>query len=255
MQQILLELLRGHDPADLVLFAMPLIFIPLASLRLRLRRRRAGGSTGEFPRRQIYLRNLVLQALLIGGIAWMWLLRGRPFAALGLDMPLTGAGALGLIAAAAITLSGLVALLYGLAKRPTRIRLLERHRATLMAPRTRAELLLFVPVAVTAGLFEELLYRGFLFWFLVPSFGLAAAITASALLFGLGHIYLGLRGMLATGTVGLTLAVLYAASGSLWWIMALHAAVDLHYFVTGVAFTWPGRGTASGPGVVNATIL
>jgi membrane protease YdiL (CAAX protease family) len=90
------------------------------------------------------------------------------------------------------------------------------------------ELAVFVPVAITAGVWEELLYRGFLIWFLAPTTGLAGAVLISSAIFGLGHAYQGWRGVLTTALVGLIFAVLYVASGSLWWLMLAHAIVDIY---------------------------
>lgn len=86
----------------------------------------------------------------------------------------------------------------------------------------------FVPVALTAGICEETLYRGFLtfaFLQLVPS--MPTALALSTIAFGIGHLYQGPRGVLATALLGAFLAALYWVSGSLWPGIALHAAVDV----------------------------
>ena len=97
-----------------------------------------------------------------------------------------------------------------------------------ITPRTRNELLLFVLVAITAGVWEELLYRGFFIWFLVPVTGVIGAVAISSLIFGIGHIYQGRYGVVNTGLVGLAFAILYLLSQSLWWLMAAHAVVDIY---------------------------
>ena len=96
-----------------------------------------------------------------------------------------------------------------------------------ITPRTRSELAVFLGVAVTAGVWEELLYRGFLMWFLLPA-GVAAAVIGSSLIFGLGHAYQGGRGILVTAAVGLVFAIAYALTTSLWWLMLAHALVDIY---------------------------
>ena len=82
--------------------------------------------------------------------------------------------------------------------------------------------------AQVAGIWEELLFRGFLIWFLAPYAGVVGAVAISTLAFGLGHAYQGWRGIPRTGVIGLILAAAYVAGGSLWWVMAAHALLDLY---------------------------
>ena len=86
---------------------------------------------------------------------------------------------------------------------------------------------LFRGVSVTAGVCEEILFRGFLIWYLATFFGLTVAVFASSAVFGLGHAYQGAGGILKTGVIGLVMAGLYVLSGSLWPPVALHAATDV----------------------------
>ena len=97
-----------------------------------------------------------------------------------------------------------------------------------LLPRTRTELRWFTAVAVTAGICEELLYRGYLTWYLERLVGLPAAIVLGAALFGMAHAYQGTRGILQTGLVGLGLGIVYVLSGSLWIPMLLHGFIDIN---------------------------
>jgi membrane protease YdiL (CAAX protease family) len=96
-----------------------------------------------------------------------------------------------------------------------------------LLPHRGREMRRFRSVAITAGICEELLFRGFLIWYLAVFLGLAGAIVGSALIFGLGHAYQGTAGILKTGVIGLVMAGLYVLSGSLLPPMLLHAATDL----------------------------
>ena len=97
-----------------------------------------------------------------------------------------------------------------------------------ITPRSRREFIVFLLVAITAGVWEELLYRGFLLWFLVPYVGLIAALVLSSLIFGVGHVYQGWRGIPRTAAIGLIFAIAYAWSGSLWWVMLAHTILDIY---------------------------
>jgi membrane protease YdiL (CAAX protease family) len=97
-------------------------------------------------------------------------------------------------------------------------------------PTDAKELFLFHLVSVTAGVCEELLYRGFLVWYIAEGLGLGlvVGVALSSLLFGLAHLYQGRKGIVQTGIVGLIFALLYVATGSLWAPMLLHALVDMN---------------------------
>lgn len=99
-----------------------------------------------------------------------------------------------------------------------------------MFPRTRQERTLWFLLSLTAGFCEELLYRGFLPAYLVhifPGVPFFVAIVIAAALFGLGHIYQKLTGVLGTGVIGLLFGLLYFFTGSLYLSMVLHALFDM----------------------------
>ena len=84
---------------------------------------------------------------------------------------------------------------------------------------------------LTAGLGEELLFRGFLLDRLMRLRGMRGrkwpAAIIQAAIFGLPHLYQGWGGVLVTASVGLFLAWLrFANRGNLWACILAHAAVD-----------------------------
>jgi len=102
-----------------------------------------------------------------------------------------------------------------------------------LLPRTSAERRLAVAVSMTAGICEEVLYRGLLIALAVDLLDLsvsAAAIVAVAV-FAVAHVYQGAGGMLATGLLGAVLAALYVATGSLLLPIIVHAVLDLRGLV------------------------
>ena len=100
-------------------------------------------------------------------------------------------------------------------------------------PQSAVELLPYLALAVTAGLCEEFLYRGFAMAALARA-GLGAwlVVLASSLLFGLAHSYQGKGGMVMTFVVGLVLGVSRLTYNSLVPAIVWHGAVDV---VAGVA--------------------
>ena len=82
-------------------------------------------------------------------------------------------------------------------------------------------LLAVLGIGVSAGLGEEMLFRGFLFNILKRRFGLAAGLVVSGLLFAAPHTYV--LGLLPVFLMGLVLAWIYHNSGSLWVPVIVHA--------------------------------
>lgn len=85
-------------------------------------------------------------------------------------------------------------------------------------------------LSVTAGITEEITYRGLLtlvVMTLAPTLPMTGLVAVLAVLFGVAHWYQGRSGMVVTGLAGAGLAVLYLATGSLLVPMVLHVLMDL----------------------------
>lgn len=91
----------------------------------------------------------------------------------------------------------------------------------------------FAIVSLSAGICEELLYRGFLLGFLAGRMeggvhlGLTAAWLLSSLAFGTAHLYQNLPGILSSTVAGLALGLAAILTGGLAVPMVLHALLDL----------------------------
>jgi membrane protease YdiL (CAAX protease family) len=99
-------------------------------------------------------------------------------------------------------------------------------------PQTAVEKVAFGALAVTAGLSEEFIYRGFVFALFLRAaggsgFAVILAIAASSIWFALAHCYQGRRGVLTTFVVGTLFAGVRIWSGNLAPAILGHAGVDL----------------------------
>jgi membrane protease YdiL (CAAX protease family) len=112
-------------------------------------------------------------------------------------------------------------------------------------PQSAVELPPYFALAITAGLCEEFLYRGFAMAALSRA-GLSAwlVILVSSILFGLAHSYQGRGGIVMTFIVGLALGASRLAYNSLVPAVFWHSAVDIvagvagrHYLKRGAAGT------------------
>lgn len=84
-------------------------------------------------------------------------------------------------------------------------------------------------VSWTAGITEEIIYRGFLIFVLIelfPSFSMWPVLILSSLLFGLAHTYQGFLNVIKTFLFGLFFAILYIGLDSIIPLMILHFLID-----------------------------
>jgi uncharacterized protein len=114
---------------------------------------------------------------------------------------------------------------------------LMRQIAEHLLPRKSVEFAPYCALAVTAGVCEEFLYRGFAMAALSRA-GLATwmVVVLTSILFGLAHAYQGRGGMIGTGLLGLVFAVSRRFFSSLGPVMVWHTAVDVIAGVAGPRF-------------------
>lgn len=96
-----------------------------------------------------------------------------------------------------------------------------------LLPRTRGERSGFAALSITAGICEELLFRGFLLWYATVWTGPVGGFLISSALFGLMHIYLGVEQVPRTAFAGTYFYVIAMTTGSLLPAMLCHAITDL----------------------------
>src|SRR5262245_12275762 len=179
-------------------------------------------------RSRAYARMLVEEWALAAAVLALTLWRARPLATLGLGMP--AGWRLWLGVALPVVYSFLV-VMQGrtLRARPQTLAKLRGKLAPLraLAPHTAAEFRLFVPPSLTAGICEELLFRGYLVWVLQAWIGLGPAALVSMVAFGLAHAYQGRKFAVRAFFTGVGMGLLALITGSILPGMALHALIDL----------------------------
>ncbi|HEY1486540.1 MAG TPA: CPBP family intramembrane glutamic endopeptidase, partial [Micromonosporaceae bacterium] len=102
----------------------------------------------------------------------------------------------------------------------------------MLIPQSRTERQWAYAVAATAGITEEVLFRGLILnagiWAGLP---IVAALLVSSVLFGATHIYQGTMGVILTTAFGLLLGWFYLATLSLLMPVVLHILLDLRGLV------------------------
>ncbi|MFI5370885.1 MAG: CPBP family intramembrane glutamic endopeptidase, partial [Candidatus Eisenbacteria bacterium] len=200
---------------DLGLVALFALLWPLYAWRVEYPRLLAALARGEEAARGRACRRTILQQwpLAIMAVA-LWLGAGRPVTAIGLGLPHPWRVAAGLLVAAALV-AALAAQRRAVRARPE---LLGRVRAQLgragaLVPRTARERRWWVPLSITAGVCEEILFRGYLAALLATWIGGIPAALAASVIFGFAHLYLGRTGAIRAGIVGGVMAVFVGLTG------------------------------------------
>mgnify|MGYP002386528508 CR=1 FL=1 len=163
---------------------------------------------------------------------------GRGAEAVGLGVPGGHAFWIGaiVVVALAIALGLQVAVVRSSAEARAQARKQFRGVPALMVPRDERERRMWAGLSLTAGCCEEVLYRGFLMWYLMTWLPKEAAVLASAVVFGVAHLYLGWGvGVLRATVVGVVFGVAYLLTGTLWVPISVHAIVDVTSGLTGSA--------------------
>ena len=214
------------DHLFVLLIAVIYPLIGLRSFRRLLRRLEAGET---IDRTALYSTTAAGHWGLFAVALLLWWQTGRAWPELGISFELTPAFWL----AVALTAAGIGLLLWQLyAIRNASADKIGQLRSSvgdvsIILPRNGNELGRFNILAVTAGIVEEALWRGYLFWYLGFFMPLWAAAVVSTVAFALAHAYQGAANVPKIAIVGAIFAILYMLSGSLWLPMIMHAAVDL----------------------------
>jgi membrane protease YdiL (CAAX protease family) len=168
---------------------------------------------------------LMAIALLAG-----WFALGRGGAALGL-VPRGGALAWAGYGLSALVCAGLVIQAWSVLRNPESLTSMRDKFGTVrfLLPHTPRERRTFAAVSVTAGVCEELIFRGYLIAYLMAVLGTPFWVAAllSSVVFGFAHAYQGPLGIPRTAAVGGLFALLYGLTGALWAPMVVHAVMDI----------------------------
>jgi len=202
---------------DMILAFLLLIVLPARALW------RSQTRSSDTPRSRKYTVTILMVAGLLTILCIDWWIAGRSADALGLGLPTTTPALVGLGVSA-----GLLALFRFLIwyKREAPAPEAERAARQLL-PQTASEIRMFVAFSLAVGLGWEVLYRGFLLFYLPLHVGLVAAVIISAIAYGVGHGFKNLGQFAGSIVAALAFAIGYALTASLWWLAILHVGLPL----------------------------
>lgn len=185
-----------------------------------------GRRTDPDNRVTFYLRSGVMSVAFLLLLACDWWLTGRSLTILGLDVPVSTEGIIGLIIAIVLIVAQITASWFESRKvrsNPEMAAKVRRASGNIL-PRNKRELGMWLVLSVLFGCGWELLYRGFLLYFLTPLIGVVGAICLAALAYGAGHGYKTRGQFIGSIAMAFAFTIAYALTRSLWWLMLLHTA-------------------------------
>lgn len=215
-------------PFDLFLGFVLIVGLPLWAMRRFRGLRSAVAREVPGARVRAYRTVLLVQWPLVALVLVHWLLLGRDLTHIGfaLRTHTPTLGALLIAAAGTVMLLLQLRMVRASDERMVQARV-EIGELGVLLPHTPEESRWFGAVAVTAGVCEEILYRGYLPWLFLAFTTHGPAVALSVLVFGLGHSYQGIGGVIKTTFLGAILALMTVLSGSLLPAILLHTAIDL----------------------------
>ena len=178
---------------------------------------------------RLYLQTLLLEWVFLAALALAWFTLSRPVADLGLVTP-AGVGFWGGAALLVLAIPYLIYAWHRVKRGSDDDRAKQAQSLgdlVHLLPNNRNDFRHFIAVSITAGVVEEIVYRGFVLWYLALYMPLWGAVIASSIAFGLGHSYQGATGALRCGLIGLVFAVFYVITGSIWLPIIAHATFDI----------------------------
>lgn len=186
-----------------------------------LRNSNSGKPPRSLTRR--YLGTIAEIAALLAGLGLIVYLHDVGPADLGLAWPSPPAGQVGLVIAAVLIIGFLGSVLFLNPKRGSA----REQDAMSRLPQGRDETLAYLAFTPFAGFGWEILYRGFLLWWLMPLVGIVGAVAIASVAYGLAHGWNSRAEGLGSILSAFLFTIGYAVTGSLWWLIAVHSALPL----------------------------
>lgn len=179
------------------------------------------------PKLARYRTTIVKAASLLGFLLLTAYTSGMSASDLGLGFDLQTPGLIG-FAISTVVCSGLIISTL-LAKAPAPGA--QANDTDIFKPEGPVELTHFIFLVLLIGFAWEVLYRGFLLWWLVPMVGTILAVILAGLSYGLAHGWEDSRKGVASIISALLFSTAFALTGSLWWLILIHVTLPIVGFL------------------------
>jgi len=206
--------------------------------RRRMRQLIKLASTSRLERLSIYASTIALQWVAAVVILWRTASRDIRPTQLGLAVSRPELTWTVTVALSILIVANQIVSLRRITTRPEELRGLISHLALKVFPQDTVESLVFLALVSTVAVCEELIYRGFVQYVFQSWAGgtVIVGIAASALFFGLAHLYQDKRGTASTVVIGAIFSAIRTWTDSLVPSAVAHFLADLV-----VGFSAPAR--------------
>ena len=215
-------------PADWAVLAFLAVFVPVWGWfdHRSFLRRESVADTDILSAE--YMKTMAFHGVIAASVLVTWFVLGRDWKQLGFTDPnLAGHFRIGSFIAAALLIGMVLNLLGGLVSgKGDAARLKAYGKLAPFLPKTARQHRWGMALSVSAGIAEEIAYRGFVMWMLAFFMPVYAVIAVQAVVFGMAHAYQGWGGAVGTAILGAVIGLVYWATGSLVLPILLHVLVD-----------------------------
>ena len=181
---------------------------------------------------------LWLPTIIIGAV-WWWL--GRDFSHLGFPWPIPKISdeLLGLyVLFVFLYTTDVVSELRNDAKRKKTLEHWKKH--TPFLPANAYEFQHFMIVCISAGVCEEVIFRGYFMTYFLSVLGTSTpaqilVVLIPAIIFAFAHLYQGWKVVFKIVFMAILFGLIFLLSGSIWWLIILHFLID---FIGGALGWW-----------------
>lgn len=187
----------------------------------------------EYTRKKLYLSNSLMLGLAGSTVILVWLFKQRALNSLGFKLPELKDQYWTVVFLILVFVVGYAIDLYFSAKKMNALKENENwfERSSFLPEKTK-ELPAYIILCLSAGIFEEIIYRGFMVTYFLPMDGVAdeipwMAIFAPSVLFSLAHTYQGWTAVIKIFIFSLLLGVIFILTKSIYPTMVLHFLIDL----------------------------
>jgi membrane protease YdiL (CAAX protease family) len=186
----------------------------------------------EYTRKKLYLSNSLMLALAGSIILILWRFKQRNFIDLGFKTPDLANQYITVFLLIGVFIVGyLIDLLISARK----IKDLQQEEnwfeKSSFLPEKNKELPAYILLCLSAGIFEEIIYRGFMVTYFLPTHGSEnipwVALFAPSVLFSLAHTYQGWIAVIKIFIFSLLLGSIFIVTKSIYPTMILHFLIDL----------------------------
>jgi membrane protease YdiL (CAAX protease family) len=182
-------------------------------------------------KKKLYRVNSFSMAMLALIIIAVWFLYSRPWSGLGFTYAIGYGTTVTLLVVIFIVLYA-ADTMYAISTAANRQQTIDQWQtATPFLPTLKNELPLYFVMCVTAGVGEEIVFRGFLVTYCLYLFSGNEnaewwAVLLPSLVFSISHYYQGSRAVFKIFILSVLFGFIFLKSGSLWIVMILHFLVD-----------------------------